>query len=126
MTPDMMMMQQQQMMMMQQQQQQQGGMQAMPQMAQSIVEEASGKVLMNPAQISANISDMLQELIGVEGIGLDTPFMDAGLDSLLSIQFRTQLQQQFSGMNLPSTLTFDYPTVQAITNLIMEKQEEDD
>merc|ERR1719284_154779 len=52
---------------------------------------------------------MLREMVGVQ-MESDTPFMDAGVDSLMSIEFRSQVNSAFSGLSLASTLTFDYPT----------------
>merc|ERR1711904_675635 len=49
---------------------------------------------------------MLREMVGVQ-MESDTPFMDAGVDSLMSIEFRSQVNQAFSGLGLASTLTFD-------------------
>merc|ERR1739845_64030 len=65
---------------------------------------------------------MLREMVGVQ-MESDTPFMDAGVDSLLSIEFRSQVNQAFSGLALASTLTFDYPTIRELTAHIVEKSE---
>merc|ERR1712232_356813 len=43
-----------------------------------------------------------------EELDLDSPLMDMGLDSLSSIAFREQLIAT-SGLNVPSSLVFDYP-----------------
>jgi len=65
---------------------------------------------------------MLREMVGVQ-MESDTPFMDAGVDSLMSIEFRSQVNQAFSGLSLASTLTFDYPTIRELTAHIVEKSE---
>lgn len=41
----------------------------------------------------------------------------AGLDSLGSVELRSQVSQRF-GIALPATLAFDYPTVQALAEFI--------
>jgi len=55
-----------------------------------------------------------------DGLFLDTPLMDAGLDSLSVISFRDSLQQEFPGINLPAEMTFDYPSVHAVATFICE------
>jgi acyl carrier protein len=45
--------------------------------------------------------------------------MEAGLDSLGSVELRNSLSKQF-GLELPATLTFDYPSAAAIAGYIAE------
>jgi acyl carrier protein len=47
------------------------------------------------------------------------PLMEAGLDSLGSVELRNSLSKQF-GLELPATLTFDYPSAAAIAGFIAE------
>lgn len=44
-------------------------------------------------------------------------FFDAGMDSLLAIEFKNRLQSMF-GLTLPSTLAFNYPNVAALAEYL--------
>lgn len=50
----------------------------------------------------------------------DVPFMDAGVDSLASVELRTSLQTAF-GIPLPSTVMFNYPTPITMAELLIEE-----
>ncbi len=45
---------------------------------------------------------------------------DLGMDSLLSIELKNHLQRG-SGISFPATLAFDYPTIDALVQLILQK-----
>lgn len=90
---------------------------APPVMSQVIEEKPKG---FEPEVIHDLLHTMLREMMGME-VESDTPFMDAGVDSLMSIEFRSQVNQAFSGLNLSNTLTFDYPTVRELSAHIVEK-----
>ena len=45
--------------------------------------------------------------------------MDAGLDSLGAVELRNTLATRFA-VDLPATLTFDYPTVRALSQYLVE------
>lgn len=47
----------------------------------------------------------------------DQPLMEAGLDSLGAVDLRNTLAAQFS-VELPSTVTIDYPTIPALAHFI--------
>jgi acyl carrier protein len=64
------------------------------------------------------VADWLIERIGSvldvdpDTIGSDTPFMDLGLSSVQAVELSDDLQR-WTGLTLPPTLAFDYPTIDA-------------
>jgi NAD(P)-dependent dehydrogenase (short-subunit alcohol dehydrogenase family)/acyl carrier protein len=48
------------------------------------------------------------------------PLFDAGLDSLMAMALKKELEQDL-GQKLPTTLIFDYPTVEALTGFIQKQ-----
>ena len=53
------------------------------------------------------------------GVDADTPFMEAGIDSLGAVELRNTLNAASGGkMHLPSTLIFDHPTARSIASLL--------
>lgn len=86
--------------------------------ASEVVEEKPKGL--EPMIVSDMLHNMLREMMGSE-MESDTPLMDAGVDSLMSIEFRSQVNAAFSGLGLSSTLTFDYPTIRELTGHIVEK-----
>lgn len=77
--------------------------------------------------MKANNKAVADKVLGIVGrmLGPDItenqPLMEAGLDSLGAVELRTSLQDAF-GFELPATLTFDYPSVAALSNFIVSLQ----
>jgi len=74
------------------------------------------------------IQDAVQSVLG-RAVDVDVPLMEAGLDSLGTVELKNALEST-CGIELPSTLVFDYPTVGALaTHLsviaIPSKEDED-
>jgi acyl carrier protein len=54
-----------------------------------------------------------------EGVPRDTGFIELGMDSFSSIELTACLEYLFD-RELPDTLTFDYPTVDAVTGYLAD------
>ena len=53
-------------------------------------------------------------------IELDQGLFDMGMDSLMAVELRGRLERSL-GVPLPSTLTFNYPTIRALTNYLLKE-----
>eukprot|EP00933_Yihiella_yeosuensis_P041164 TRINITY_DN35587_c0_g1_i1.p1 TRINITY_DN35587_c0_g1~~TRINITY_DN35587_c0_g1_i1.p1 ORF type:complete len:866 (-),score=240.18 TRINITY_DN35587_c0_g1_i1:202-2799(-) len=75
----------------------------------------------DPDLMKMHIIAMVKNMTGGgEEVDGDTPLMESGVDSLASVELRTQLQSEFK-IALPSTVMFNYPTIQGITGLLVEE-----
>merc|ERR1719220_1938454 len=111
--------------MMQQQQQQQ----EMPEQAQSVARDRGprGPALdvsggLDLATVKNKVLEIAARITGAEEgeIEADTPLMEAGLTSNSAILLRDELSQELPGISLPVTLVFDYPSISAMSDLIID------
>lgn len=71
--------------------------------------------------VRAKVSEIVMDSSDFDGeMDMDTPLMDLGMDSLVSVSFRNELGRAFN-QSLPATLVFDYPSINAITGMIMQQ-----
>ncbi len=68
------------------------------------------------ASIVAKLSEIAVQILG-EAIAPDQPLMAAGLDSVGAVELKNAVSTAF-GLELPSTITFDYPTIDALAQYI--------
>jgi malonyl CoA-acyl carrier protein transacylase len=73
--------------------------------------------------LASHVSSQVTQVLGLKGsesIDWTCGFFALGMDSLSSIELRHRLQTTL-GCSLPSTLTIDYPTVEALVTYLMEE-----
>jgi len=77
---------------------------------------------MDSGVVRNKISEIAGAIIGdTDEIEADTPLMEAGLTSNSAVLLRDELSKDLPGISLPPTLIFDYPSIQAISEFVLEK-----
>ncbi|WP_244167194.1 type I polyketide synthase, partial [Streptomyces mutomycini] len=80
-----------------------------------LTREERGAVLLDVvrAQVAAVLGHS-----GTETVGVDRPFKELGFDSLTAVELRNRLDA-VTGLRLPATLIFDYPTPTALSDFVL-------
>ncbi len=69
------------------------------------------------------VQDVAKRVIGLDQsleIPVDKPLMDEGFDSLMAVEMRNRLDNAI-GVKLPVTLLFDYPTLEKISDFMLQE-----
>jgi acyl carrier protein len=97
-----------------------------PAAADPAAQAASSKAVVAKLGLSPEKAKEMARKVALDAIGgeedeitVDDGLMDIGLDSLAAIAFRESLCQA-AGINLPSTLVFDYPTLSAVADFLVD------
>lgn len=87
--------------------------------AQSI-EKPAPKGL-DPTYVKQKVMELTRNLLASDDdLEDDSPFMDAGMDSLASVQLMSELAREFQ-MAMSPSLVFDYPTINALADHLVEE-----
>ena len=68
-----------------------------------------------------HVSKQVAKVLGsdIKSLDVTSGFFDLGMDSLTSVELRNALQSSL-GIDLPSTLIFKYPTIEAVSEFLAE------
>jgi len=71
--------------------------------------------------LTKTVLAVARDAVGDDGdIDLDSPLMEAGMDSLSMVSFRNNLLTELDGVDLPATVVFEYPTLHSLVSYLME------
>jgi len=77
---------------------------------------------LNSGVVKSTIQEVTKQMVGSkEDISVDSPLMDIGINSMNAVLFRNKLGKEFDGIDLPTTLVFDYPNIADLTAVVMEQ-----
>jgi hypothetical protein len=78
---------------------------------------------MNKDIVQNRITEIMKVVVDIDEddeFSLDTPLMQVGVTSKTAVVLRNALSEEVPGMSMPFTLIFDYPSVSAIADLVMD------
>jgi len=96
---------------------------AKPAAASAMVAAKAGPIIPSMDQVKASLIKLAAEVAAGE-VNADIALMDAGVDSLASVQFRNDVAKEYD-LTLPASLMFDYPTIQDLAQHIVGQLEEE-
>jgi acyl transferase domain-containing protein/NADPH:quinone reductase-like Zn-dependent oxidoreductase/NAD(P)-dependent dehydrogenase (short-subunit alcohol dehydrogenase family)/acyl carrier protein len=73
------------------------------------------------ARIVALVRETAMDVVGSGDLSDNAPLMEAGMDSLSAVEFRNRIVAELPDVKMPNTLIFDYPSIAAIGNYVMEQ-----
>lgn len=80
---------------------------------------AAAVASVDAAAVHAAVDNAVTRILGAP-VPAGEPLMAAGLDSLGAVELRNMLEGRL-GMQLPSTVVFDYPTISTMSEFIVQK-----
>lgn len=95
------------------------------QAAESAVAAPAKPKGLNPSMVAKKVMETIKNSLTADedDIGADSALMEAGMDSLSSVELMTTLSREFQ-MNFAPSLVFDFPTGRALTDHIVEQSME--
>lgn len=75
--------------------------------------------------ISKHLKDLVQQVLQIENphqVVANRGLFEMGMDSLMAVELKGRIEKD-TGLSLPSTLTFNYPTVDDLTGFLMKQLE---
>lgn len=95
--------------------------QASPAVASVAIAEAAEPKGLDPAATLAKVKTLVADVIADDdGFDIDEPFMEAGIDSLGSVQLVSDIGREFR-MSLAPSVVFDFPTTRALVDHVVEE-----
>jgi len=83
-----------------------------------IVEEWAGP---DPDEVKAILIEHARDLVGDDALlDNDSSLMDVGMDSLSSLDFRSQLAKEFQ-IKMPATVVFEYPSISRLADYVVNR-----
>ncbi|MGV0814434.1 beta-ketoacyl synthase N-terminal-like domain-containing protein [Mycolicibacterium boenickei] len=75
----------------------------------------------DPDQLAAHVLTAVASQLGLaeSEVNVDLPLVELGVDSIMTVRLRRQLEKQ-TGLSLPPTLLWEHPTAAAVTARIIE------
>merc|ERR1712186_215055 len=76
---------------------------------------------LDPAFVRKQLMTFVKDVMATDDeLELDSPFMEAGMDSLSSVSLMSMVAKEFQ-MALSPSLVFDFPTVRALEDHLVEE-----